>query len=324
MDTITHGLAGSLLATGIFVDKKSGQRDKQASLSLIIGSIFPDIDFVFSIFGGLATIKYHRGFTHSLTAAILFPLIWAFLFTRFSSCKNFRKLFFAFSMGILLHISMDVITPYGTMIFSPFSQQRIALNWFFIIDPIFSLIVFIPQIIAYYKKAEKKSFIARTALGFLVVYVAFVAYNHTLALKKTEIITEKDSLAVIQMATFPMPPAPFFWSAIIETESEYRQIWFNNLNNDKIRWQYYRKAESDPFIRKAEELELVKVFRWFARFPLIVRESSTESEVVEYFDLRFGAFSGRKPFLLRVIFDQKGELKEIFFAQRRIAVFAEQ
>ncbi|MBI4594843.1 MAG: metal-dependent hydrolase, partial [Candidatus Tectomicrobia bacterium] len=101
MDTITHGLTGSLLATAIFVDKKSGQRDKPASLSLIIGSIFPDIDFIFGIFGSLATIKYHRGFTHSLTGALLFALIWAFLYTRFSSYKNFKKIFFAFAVGLI-------------------------------------------------------------------------------------------------------------------------------------------------------------------------------------------------------------------------------
>lgn len=318
MDTITHGLTGSLLSTALFVDGKSGLRDKAASYSLIIGSVFPDSDFVFSIFSNVAAMKYHRGFTHSLTGALAFSLLWALFFSYFSSYKKPGKLFIAFAGGMLLHIFMDVVTSYGTMIFSPFSQARVSLDWFFIIDLTFSSIVLIPQIIAFFRKPQGKAVIARIGLVVLAGYFFFVAYNHELAIEKTESILNKQGRQILKSATLPRPPAPVYWTSIIETPDEYLQIWLDNLNSDHIRQESHKKVKNDPFIRKAEELELVKIFLWFARFPQIVRTSLDDSEIVEYFDLRFGLISGRKPFLLKLVFNPKGELREIIFSHRHI------
>lgn len=319
MDTITHVLAGSLLSTALFVNAKSGVRDKAASYSLIIGSVFPDSDFVFTIFSDVAALKYHRGFTHSLVGVLFFSLLWAFLFSYFSSYKNRHKLFLPFAGGMLLHILMDVATPYGTMIFSPFSQVRVALDLFFIIDFTFSSIVIIPQIIAYYRKPEGKAAVARVGLILLAGYVLFVGYNHWLALERTRSIVQQQEVPVLKTATLPRPPIPLYWTSLIETPTDYRQIRFETLFSDDIRWEFHAKVENDLFIRKAEELELVKLFRWFARFPQIARKSSEDSEIVEYFDLRFAVVSGRKPFILKLVFNQKGELRETIFSHRHIS-----
>ncbi|HEV7799954.1 MAG TPA: metal-dependent hydrolase, partial [Burkholderiales bacterium] len=77
MDTLTHALAGALLARAT-----APREQKPDSLPLgrrmfvgFVAAAFPDIDFVTSYLTPLSNIYHHRGITHSL---ILLPL-WAAL-----------------------------------------------------------------------------------------------------------------------------------------------------------------------------------------------------------------------------------------------------
>ena len=71
MDTITHGLIGSLGSkTGYY--QKFG---KIATYSFLFGSVFPDVDVIVAVLGPDFTLRYHRGITHSLIAVPLFSIL---------------------------------------------------------------------------------------------------------------------------------------------------------------------------------------------------------------------------------------------------------
>ena len=52
---------------------------------------------------------------------------------------NFGKVWLLTCAMVLLHIWLDVVTTYGTMIFLPFSHERVRLNGVFIIDLLLTL-----------------------------------------------------------------------------------------------------------------------------------------------------------------------------------------
>ncbi len=159
MDPITHGIAGSLLGKSFF-SKRNG---RVAIFAASLGAVFPDVDTVADVVtrDPLAIVKYHRGITHSFFGLPFFAAGLAWL-TR-HVCKklgieapSWRMLTFLYGIGIASHILMDGTTSFGTRMWTPFSQQRVAWDLIFIVDLVFTSILLVPQLVAWvYAKREK-------------------------------------------------------------------------------------------------------------------------------------------------------------------------
>lgn len=141
MDILTQGLLGGVLAQS--VAKK--EETKIATLIGIIAGVLADADiFIYSSNDPLLNIEFHRHFTHSLFfipfgAAIAMLLLWPFLRKKIS----LGRLYLFSVMGYSLSGVIDACTSYGTHLFWPLSDERVAFNIISIIDPIFTLILFI-------------------------------------------------------------------------------------------------------------------------------------------------------------------------------------
>lgn len=152
MDPITHGIAGALIGKGFFSEKHG----PTAVFAVTLGSVFPDIDMFADFFSNdpLATIRFHRGFTHSflglpIFAAALAGLLWWWQRRRGQSPPGFWILFAAFAAGIASHILLDVTTSYGTRIWDPLSSHRYAWDWMFILDFTLTALLLLPQVAAW-------------------------------------------------------------------------------------------------------------------------------------------------------------------------------
>jgi len=170
MDTITHGIVGALAGKALFSGRDvpaayaeggvaralSSPTARVAIACCTIGSIFPDID----IFAGslahnpLAIMEWHRNITHS---AIMLPF-WAFLLALLSipiarllkwQSPPLTTLFAIYALGIATHIFLDLVTTFGTMVWSPLQYSRPAWDWVFILDLTLTAIALVPQLAAW-------------------------------------------------------------------------------------------------------------------------------------------------------------------------------
>jgi membrane-bound metal-dependent hydrolase YbcI (DUF457 family) len=167
MDTITHGIAGALIAKAAFrgqdmLAAKPVNRQRIITWSLMLGAIFPDSD-VFREFvshNDLLILTWHRSITHSLVCMPVFAVALAALtrwFVRWRkwNSPSFGALVGIYAVGILSHILLDLVTSFGTMIWSPVEWSRPAWDLIFIIDFTFSGILLVPQILAWvYRRPE--------------------------------------------------------------------------------------------------------------------------------------------------------------------------
>jgi membrane-bound metal-dependent hydrolase YbcI (DUF457 family) len=177
MDTITHGIVGALAGKALFAggdvpaglagDGKSRARSSPTARAAIVactlGAMFPDID----IFAGplahnpLAIMEWHRNITHS---GVILPF-WALLLTALSiplgrwlkwETPPFLTLFAICAVGIATHIFLDLVTSFGTMVWSPLRYSRPAWDILFIIDLTLTGIALVPQLAAWcYRDTEK-------------------------------------------------------------------------------------------------------------------------------------------------------------------------
>jgi len=152
MDPITHGIAGTLLGKSYFSEKHG----RTAVFAVFLGSVFPDVDVILDTFSHdpLATIRFHRGFTHSLIGLPVFSAALALLTIlllrqRGRRGPSFAILFWCYAVGIGSHILLDTMTSYGTRIWNPISSHRYTLDWLFIVDFLLTACVLTPQVLAW-------------------------------------------------------------------------------------------------------------------------------------------------------------------------------
>jgi membrane-bound metal-dependent hydrolase YbcI (DUF457 family) len=182
MDTITHGIAGALIGKALFrgqdlVSRRPIRRGRIITWSLMLGAIFPDSDVIREFFSrnDLLILTWHRSITHSLVCLPLFALALAALTRWFVRWRKWDSPSFAvltgiYAVGILSHILLDLVTSFGTMIWSPIKWSRPAWDLIFIIDFTLTAILLVPQAAAWvYSRGEGLRW---RALGCWLTFVA--------------------------------------------------------------------------------------------------------------------------------------------------------
>ncbi|OFV93848.1 MAG: hypothetical protein A3F68_08090 [Acidobacteria bacterium RIFCSPLOWO2_12_FULL_54_10] len=202
MDTITHGIAGALVAKS-FISKREG---RLVTWAVTFGSVFPDSDAFanFFISDRLARLEVHRGITHSLLALPFFALLLGVL-----TCLVFRRrgwplLSLFYGIGIALHIMLDVVTSFGTMIWQPWSNVRVAWDSVFIIDLTLSTIVLLPQLLPWVY-AEPRRMIQRALLVWMFfsgvwAVISFIATSVQIAFPASFVAVASLSIAILLCA----------------------------------------------------------------------------------------------------------------------------
>src|SRR4029077_9672349 len=113
--------------------------------------------------------------THSLLCLPIFALLLAGL-TRWLTRQfrwegpSFAALSLIYGVGILSHILLDLVTSFGTMIWSPVEWSRPAWDLIFIIDFTLAAILLVRQVLAWVY-TNREGLPAR-ALGSWVVFAA--------------------------------------------------------------------------------------------------------------------------------------------------------
>jgi len=181
MDTITHGIAGALIGKAIFRGEDMFasapiNRGRVITWSQMLGAIFPDSDVFRDLFSSdkLLIVTWHRSLTHSL---VLLPL-WALLLAAITQAlarwrkweaPPFAALIGIYAVGLLSHILLDLVTSFGTMIWSPLQWSRPAWDLIFIIDFTLTAIFLVPQLLAWvYSHPEK---VKARAIGVWLVFL---------------------------------------------------------------------------------------------------------------------------------------------------------
>jgi membrane-bound metal-dependent hydrolase YbcI (DUF457 family) len=180
MDTITHGIAGALIAKaafrgGDFLPTELPDKRRIMTWTLTLGAIFPDSDILRDWFSRdpMLIVTWHRSITHSLLCLPIWTVLLAAL--TLALCRwrkwdapRFPALCGYWAIGILSHIFLDLVTTFGTMIWSPLQWSRPAWDILFILDFSFTAILLIPQLLAW--TYEDPDHVRRRALIMWLIF----------------------------------------------------------------------------------------------------------------------------------------------------------
>jgi inner membrane protein len=345
MDSLTHTLTGAVIARAID-DKKLGHWGTVAGLT---AGIFPDADFVLGLFNRQFYIQYHRDFTHSLLLIPIYALFFGWLFVKLSKRPYFWSFYKICFPVLLSHVLLDLLTSYGTMIFSPFWGKRFAWDLVFIIDLTFSGILFLPFLASLFWR-RRAQWICRGSILGLALYILFCWVQHDRAIEEAKTSARNTKEEVLLIASLPQPLSPFRWANYIETKDRVYQGFVDlllksstpvksqqppltpdasirerlkKLNSlyrppGKVEYPSFRKTNGSPWVEKALATDGIKFFFWFARFPVVQSVLSMDgTHRVEFMDVRFFLPGIRLPFIYFVEFDDSGNVQSEGFIRGR-------
>ncbi len=259
----------------------------------------PDSDIVLRLISDPVYLQHHRGLTHSL---LMLPL-WSWLIFSLSSrqLKQNPVMPKLIGLALLLHISLDVITTYGTMLFAPLSDRRFSGDLVFIIDPLFSACLLLPLLagLIWKRHARRFSIISfAVALGYLLL-----AYNNQ---QQAIALTRQAHPDATACHALPMAFSPFHWQLIAEYPDHYaraavnlkpdfpglRPLFSNAFVTtllsrqmsvpERIRWQQLPAMHT---VKNVSHLPGTAFYAWFARFPVLLKQ---DKQSMDFGDLAFG------------------------------------
>jgi inner membrane protein len=272
MDPITHAASGAVAMLSL----PNRPATRWAVPLAAIASASPDID-VALCHTPLEFLLLHRGITHSLAAAPLLGLLLALLARPLWKSDtpghwSFPRVWLFMIGMVLLHIWLDVITTYGTMIYLPFSHERVRLNAVYIID----LLLTLPLLWAVLRWRAKRG-LMRLALAWVFVYPALcISLNawhtsQTQARLTAEAQTTRQT--VRQVVLLPDAFGPLFWRALYETDGPDGRIVYsqglNALGQPRTAPSPHRAAPPELLAELARQSVAADAFFNFTLLPVI-------------------------------------------------------
>lgn len=209
MDPITHAASGAVAM--LAMPHRPASRWAVPLAALAAAS--PDVDVLMAN-TPLQFLLLHRGITHSLFFAPLLGLILALVGCSLWRAQTpghwrFAKTWLFMTAMVLLHIWLDCITTYGTMIFVPFSHMRVRLNAVFIID----LLITLPLLWAIWRWRARRGLLL-LAMAWLFVYPGISIGLNAWHTGQTRERLTAEGRAPQQIVVLPDAFSSFFWRAL--------------------------------------------------------------------------------------------------------------
>lgn len=266
MDPITQGLLGAAVTQAVL-----GRRlGKRAWLYGAIGGMAADLDVLIrSSDDPLVALRFHRHFTHSLAfvpiGGAISALPWI---VRKRHAGRRREIVAGTTVGYATHALLDAFTSYGTMLWWPLSQARVAWSWVAIVDPIYTGILALGVIMAARRVAPRP---ARLALLLSSLYLAFGGVQRARATHAARSLAQTRGHPVERIEAFPAPPVDYLWRTAYQSGGR--------VYVDQVRAPWWSAATITPgsSIALATEADLppalhddpgkreaFETFQWFA------------------------------------------------------------
>lgn len=336
MDPISQAALGAVAA-------QASAQHKLGFRVLLAGAFagaMPDLD-VFVAGDYFNNLQVHRGITHSLFFAPVVGPPLGYLFYKIEEYRSSEPLakerlkywMLAMVFAILSHPLLDVLTPYGTQLLLPFTNQRFSIFAMPIVDPIYTLSLIIGVILAWqFRSKLRVQFVGIACLLVSTSYLAFSWYLNTAAKQEAERQLIAQGVENVQVESFPTIFQIHYRRVVARTPEVDRVGFVSMWRPCEIEWGIAERTQES--FAAVSDLREVTIFEWFAMGWLHKTVERIDGNTVYQFaDLRYGLDTNPKDsfFTLNVVdtgesyswntaslvsnSDQLNERLEIFFNQ---------
>jgi len=292
MDSVTQIVLGAACGE-IALGKKIGNK---ALLFGAIGGTIPDLDvFIGTAFysNAIDAMAFHRGFMHSIVFAFIASYFLGLFIHKFyntgkrittdTTRKDWILLFF---LSIFTHPLLDSFTPYGTQLFLPFSDYRVAFNNISVADPAYTIPFLICLIVTMFfnRTNTKRMKWAKAGIYISSTYLLFTLGNKIYIDSVFKKSFEKANISYLRFRAQPTLLNNMLWYGIAETKTDYKIGYYSLFDKSNVVQTFVSIPKNDP-IENLNHPDL-KTLTWFSDNYYFVEKKENPSKII-YNDLRY-------------------------------------
>ncbi|MFT6643159.1 MAG: inner membrane protein [Patiriisocius sp.] len=220
MDPITQGALGAVLPQSTV--RSADFRQKALTISWVgcLAGLAPDLDVLIrSSTDPLLFLEYHRQFTHALIFIPFGALICAAVFHRWARIHlSFAMTYLVSILGFATHALLDACTTYGTQLFWPFADTRVAWNTIAVVDPLATL----PLLALVITSAIRSNqWYARVGLLWFLCYLMAGWIQRDRANESAQVLAESRGHQGAIISTKPGFANLLLWKSVYEFDDRY-------------------------------------------------------------------------------------------------------
>lgn len=292
MDSITQLVLGAACGE-IALGKKIGNK---AILFGAIGGTIPDLDVIIgNLFysNEIDRLAFHRGFMHSFIFAFLAALIIGFITSEIYNSSKLRKgtthlkdWVWLFFLSICTHPILDSFTPYGTQLFSPFTNYRVAFNTISVADPLYTVPFLICLIVAMFFNRKNPMRRKWTKAGIYIssAYLIFTIGNKIYIDRVFDTSFKKATIKFNRFSAQPTILNNLLWYGVAETDSAYYATFYSIFDKQNNNSQFVMIPKNHDLLDMNHPD--LKTLRWFSD-NFYVLSTSLHSDEMIYRDVRY-------------------------------------
>lgn len=311
MDSISQIVLGGAVGEAV-LGRKVG--NKAIVWGAVAGTI-PDLDVIPAQFMDVVTrIEFHRSMTHSLLFALLMSPLLGWLVNKIhrsddASVWHWAKLFF---WGLFTHALLDCCTTWGTQLFWPFSQYRIAWKNVAVVDPLYTVPFLILLVAVMFRPRDYRSrqVLNWLGLGVSTAYLVLGFINQQVMKSAFERELSAQNISYSRISMFPTLFNNVLWRGIAETDSAYF-IGYASFLDAEIKPRFTAFNKNHQLIQALPPDARLRRFQSITDGYFILRQND---HALTLSDLRFDQAGGwitpDAPFIFnyKLAVDRDGEL----------------
>jgi inner membrane protein len=212
MDPLTQGALGAAAAVAF-----TGNRNPRLAAGVgWLAGMFPDLDIVIrSASDPLIGLIYHRHFTHALVFVPVAGLIACSPFLVLPKYREQRGFIYAAAcIGALTHAPLDAATTYGTLLYWPFSSDRVSWDLIGIVDLVFTFALLAGLVASI---STRRALGSQIGLGIAALYLAFGGFQQHRAEEALARLAEARGHAVTRLRAMPQLGELDTWRGVYES-----------------------------------------------------------------------------------------------------------
>ncbi|SHF82686.1 inner membrane protein [Modicisalibacter ilicicola DSM 19980] len=219
MDSLTQACLGAAVG-GAVLGRPLGRKALVAGA--VLGTL-PDLDVLIDYGDAVADYTYHRGFSHSLLVLGALATLLALVTARFTPLRHIslKRWWLFYGACLLTHPVLDALTAYGTQLLWPLSTPPASWGTIFIIDPLYTLPLFLAVAYGLFRGYRPRSLAWGLALSS--VYLLFsLGGKWTIDARMDSVLTAQG----LENAPRLVQPTPFntlLWRVTVIDGEDYRE-----------------------------------------------------------------------------------------------------
>ena len=290
MDPLTQGVIG-----GVASQLVTTPRDKlTAGVLGFLSGMAADLDVLIrSDTDHLLALEYHRQFTHALVFIPLGALLCAMIFYALLLRRrmSFSRTYLYCLIGYATHALLDACTTYGTQLFWPFSNARIAWNNVSVVDPLFTIPLLVVFALALIRGSKRWAWLgAIYAFSYLGLGVV---QNHRAYAVAEQLAADRGHQA-IKLSLKPSFANIVVWKSVYQDKDRYYIDAIQVLGEPRVfagtSVQMLDLDRHFPWLdHDSQQAKDIERFRWFSNQHLAI-DPDNRNRII---DIRYSLIPNR-------------------------------